>query len=235
LCVAAVGRIKLRFKRPRPRDAAVFALLQPEEKKGQWDEGNEEENEPTSTVEISEEELRIHVDGERRERGNSQAVLEDREWDDGNAKDDPSPSGLQEHVAREDRGNQKCERGTYAAAFFGNLNGDSRQVENKSWAAKVRNAGDSEKYRGHIGTAGLEKVDDFRKSRLGNGNHEEKKQEGEASRPKCAPAEKKSKRTEPNENHCEYQEGERICRMEMPQVEARHTEQDQARNRESGA
>lgn len=210
--------------------AAIFAFMKPNQKQAQRNEGDQEKNESTATVELAIKKSGIDVNGEYAKRRDAQAILENGEWGDNSAKNDAPPGTREEHVARQHGGDQKRQRGANAAAFFRDPDRESRQLKHKSLLPKKRYVGDSEKNCRHAGAAGLEIVDSPGKKRLRNRNHKEKKHEREAGGPERAFTEKQSERSEPNQNDRKHQEREGIRGGEVQQIEARHNDQEHAGN-----
>lgn len=64
----------------------------------------------------------IHVNRQRGESHDAQAIFQNRERNNDNAKNQPFPRSSQEEMACQNRCNQECKAKTYATTFFGHAN-----------------------------------------------------------------------------------------------------------------
>ena len=150
----------------------------------------------------SEKKVGVDVDGEKGERGDSNAVLQDHQEQAEDNEENFVPKIPEAKMGHEQRYDEKRHTGANAAALLGYLDADLGEMKHQT-LAQSRDACDVEQHTGYPCRALLKKEDDAIEKKIGDWNHQEQKEKWEVGCSQASFPEEEGEAGDPNQCECQ--------------------------------
>src|ERR1700722_1941122 len=208
--------------------AASIGLFHPPKHRQEDQQGQEEKNHPSLVMKPARQETRVHINTQQSQSGNPNPILDERQGKCQESQNQFFPARTKVQMGCEQTGNKERHARANTAAFLSYFNRDRGQRQLKTMAQDGC-PGSLENEICNLRRALLQLIDDPIQNRIRERDHQQQKQQGKRSRPKCRLPVEAKKAGDPYQDYRDHLHRQRPIAFSRYRASTGHQEENQCR------